>query len=114
MFGVDQSERWRHFYPMKPIRRAGMAACFALFSIAGELDEHRQSDEVLLGTVMQVAFEAAPFLVGGRDKPAARIVPWCDWGRKPDVKFPLALYGKPLGSGSTTKVGRLSLREPRP
>ena len=44
---------------------------FALFSVAGELDEHRQSDEVLLGTVMQVAFEAAPFLVGGCDKPAA-------------------------------------------
>ena len=44
---------------------------FALFSVAGELDEHRQSDEVLLGTVVQVAFEATPFLVGGRDKPAA-------------------------------------------
>jgi len=26
---------------------------------------------MLLGTVMQVAFEAAPFLVGGCDKPAA-------------------------------------------
>ena len=27
----------------------------------------------------------------GRGEPASRIVPWCDWGRKPDVKLPLAL-----------------------
>ena len=27
----------------------------------------------------------------GRGAPASRIVPWCDCGRNPDVKFPLAL-----------------------
>ena len=27
----------------------------------------------------------------GRGEPASRIVPWCDWGKKPEVKLPLAL-----------------------
>ena len=40
-----------------------------VFGAAGELEEHRQRDEVLLGAVMQVTFEAAPFLVGGGDQP---------------------------------------------
>ena len=35
---------------------------------AGELEEHRQRDKMLLGAVMQVAFEAAPFIVGGGDQ----------------------------------------------
>ena len=38
---------------------------------AGKLDEHRQGDKVLLGTVMQVAFEAAPFLVSDGDQPGS-------------------------------------------
>ena len=42
-----------------------------VFGFAGELDEHCQRDEVLLGAVMQVAFEASAFLVGSRDKPAS-------------------------------------------
>ena len=42
------------------------------------------------------------------------IVPWCDTGRKPAVKLPLALYGRPCGSGSTTNVGRLSPSVPSP
>ncbi len=42
-----------------------------VFGGAGELDEHRQGDEVLLGAVMQVAFEATPFLVSGGDQSAA-------------------------------------------
>ena len=37
---------------------------------AGELDDHRQSDQVLLGAVMQVTFEASPFLVGDGDQSA--------------------------------------------
>ena len=40
-----------------------------VFGATGKLDEHRQRDEVLLGAVMQVTFEAAPFLVGGGDQP---------------------------------------------
>ena len=40
-----------------------------VFGGAGELEEYRQSDEVLLGAVMQVTFEAAPFLVSGGDQP---------------------------------------------
>ena len=42
------------------------------FGVAGQLDEHRQRDEVLLGAVMQITFEAAPFLVGRGDQPGAR------------------------------------------
>ena len=40
-------------------------------------------------------------------------VPWCAAGRKPGEKLPVALYGRPRGSGSTTNVGRLSVRLPR-
>ena len=43
-----------------------------VFGVAGQLDEHRQRDEVLLGAVMQVTFEAAPFFVGRGDQPGAR------------------------------------------
>ena len=42
------------------------------FGVAGQLDEHRQRDEVLLGAVMQITFEAAPFFVGRGDQPGAR------------------------------------------
>jgi hypothetical protein len=43
-----------------------------MFGGAGELDEHRQGDEVLLAAVMQVTFEAAPFLVSSGDQPGTR------------------------------------------
>ena len=40
--------------------------------VAGKTDEDRQGDEVLLGAVVQVAFEAAPFFVGRGGQPGAR------------------------------------------
>ena len=42
------------------------------FGVACQLDEHRQRDKVLLGAVMQIPFEAAPFFVGRGDQPGAR------------------------------------------
>ena len=56
----------------QPGRLREQRLIFAFFSVAGELDQYRQRDEVLLGTIMQVAFEAAPFFVSGCDQPAAR------------------------------------------
>jgi hypothetical protein len=42
------------------------------------------------------------------------IVPWCSAGRKPAPQFFGPLGAKPRGSGSTTNVGRLSLKLPSP
>src|SRR5580700_2624311 len=40
--------------------------------------------------------------------------PWCAAGRKPLVQFMEPPAGSPRESGSTTKVGRFSLRLPNP
>ncbi len=63
---ADLGDRGLH----QPGRLGEQRLISVVFGGAGELDEHRQSDEVLLGAVMQVAFEAAPFLVSGGDQPA--------------------------------------------
>ena len=46
--------------------------------------------------------------------PGRIIVPWCAAGRKPALQLPGPLGAKPRASGSTTNVGRLSFRLPRP
>src|ERR1041384_2749135 len=45
---------------------------------------------------------------------ALMMVPECVTGKKPDEKLPLPLKGNPCGSGSTTNVGRLLFKLPKP
>ena len=56
-----------------PVRRLGQQRPGSVaFGVARQLDQHRQRDEVLLGAVVQITFEAAPFFVGRGEQPGAR------------------------------------------